>query len=85
MVISSYILVTNCDRLGFFFLRKHKHEILWKPLLIALYGLIEGFGRDTIEFGKIGIQNHLLISDEQDKVFNTNRNQCCLESFIPHI
>jgi hypothetical protein len=49
---------------------KREHEICRKPAGIPLDGLVQGFGRRSIEFCQIGVQNDPLAPDEEDSGLN---------------
>ena len=51
--------VTICDQFLSFILGKGEHELRWKPICIALYGLIENLCWNPVKFGKIPINHNL--------------------------
>src|SRR5205823_10167410 len=44
---------------------KLKHKVLREPVGVALYGKIQGFGGNAIEFGQVCIEHDLLAADQQ--------------------
>jgi hypothetical protein len=44
-----------------------EHEILWKPINVALSGAVEGLRLDAVESGEIGIQQDTLAAKGDDE------------------
>ena len=59
-------VVAICDHLGFFIGSELKAEILWEAISVAFYLFIEAFGRDSVDFCQIGI--------DQDGDFTEGQN-----------
>ena len=58
-------VVTGCDHLGSFGLRKLESKVRREAFGVTFDCLIENLGRDAVDQSKIGIQQHLLTADRQ--------------------
>jgi hypothetical protein len=60
-------------------LRKLKRKILWKPIEISLYLLIESGGRYTVQCRQVRIEHHLLAANDVNRPLDPLAgNQACL-------
>src|SRR5438876_12440157 len=62
-------VVTICDRLIFLLVIKKKGKIGWKALRVSLDCLVESFGRDTVHFSQIQIEDDLFTAKGEDALF----------------
>jgi hypothetical protein len=48
------------------FCRNAKHEIGWKTFTIAFYLFVQPLNSNPVKFGKIGIEHHPVLPQNQD-------------------
>ena len=58
------------------FITQLKHEVVGKPIRIALHRLVDFLGRNSVEFRQAGVENDPLPADRENRSINALlRNQ----------